>query len=381
MIALMVPSENSLGNPLPPGHQGWGRPRASAAGGILLLTPPVSAIGGIATHSDVLQASMPEVRIFDQWWPFRERSGSKSLRTAGHVGALARLEARIRLNRPQSVHLQVSERGIRRDVMHARIARRSGVPVVAHLHGEFGDPASLSALMDLVAVADAFIVLDDATRDMVVKSAEVGSAPRVAVIPNPVHPRFVEAPARAAPEGQGTVRLFCPALIGELKNQRGILSAVDECALRGIDVRASFAGRWDPALSRAERMAIETHARAEIVGVLRGDDLIREYDRADALVLFSRTEGEPMAVLEAMCRRLPVIASDVGAVRLLVPDVVPNAIVDPGDTSRLADVVADLAARSTEERRCMTNRERVLTLRSPEAHVQAIREVHERVRT
>lgn len=352
--------------------------------GVLLITPPLTAIGGIATHSSVLTASMPEVRVFDQWWPFRERAGSRAARWSGHLAALVRLAAVMTRHRPPSVHLQVSERGIRRDIVQARIARRAGAAVVAHLHSEFPDPASHDALAHLTSAVDAVIVLDEATQEKVVAVATTPGATRdVTVVANPVHPSFVDTPlpgatARAVDQ---ELRLFCPALIGELKNQAGILRALDLAAAEGVRSRLVMAGRWDPNLSAPERAAIEGHPRAEHLGVVRGDSLIREYDRADALVLFSRTEGEPMSVLEGLGRALPVLASDVGNVRSLVPSVEPNQIVQAGDTDGLAAAIVRLSQHTPGEGlRVMQNRRSILQTRSPSGHVEAIREVHRRAR-
>ncbi len=60
-------------------------------------------------------------------------------------------------------------------------------------------------------------------------------------------------------------------------------------------------------------------------------------DSADLFVLPSRTEGLPRALIEAMARGLPAIASRVGGVPALLPD---DALVEPGDAAALADAIA-----------------------------------------
>ncbi|HVW81492.1 MAG TPA: glycosyltransferase [Mycobacteriales bacterium] len=62
-------------------------------------------------------------------------------------------------------------------------------------------------------------------------------------------------------------------------------------------------------------------------------------DSADLFALPSRTEGMPRALLEAMARALPAVASRVGGVPELLD---PAALVEPGDARQLADTITRL---------------------------------------
>lgn len=65
---------------------------------------------------------------------------------------------------------------------------------------------------------------------------------------------------------------------------------------------------------------------------------------ADVFVLASvpRSEGMPTVILEAMACGLPVVATDVGAVREIVEDGVTGFVVAPEDRDALADAIARL---------------------------------------
>ena len=93
-----------------------------------------------------------------------------------------------------------------------------------------------------------------------------------------------------------------------------------EAAARGLPARLRFTGWLDAAAAAAELAA------------------------ADALVLPSHDEGLPLVILEALARRVAVIATPVGA----IPEVLQHGrtalLVLPGDVAGLAVAIADLAA-------------------------------------
>jgi glycosyltransferase involved in cell wall biosynthesis len=53
-------------------------------------------------------------------------------------------------------------------------------------------------------------------------------------------------------------------------------------------------------------------------------------------------DGIPNAIGEAMAMRLPVVSTDLPAIRELVSDGVNGSIVPPGDAASLADAIAHL---------------------------------------
>lgn len=71
-------------------------------------------------------------------------------------------------------------------------------------------------------------------------------------------------------------------------------------------------------------------------------DVTRVLAALDVFVLSSDTEGLPMAVIEAMAAELPVVATDVGAVRELVREGVNGHLAPRGSDEALAARVLDL---------------------------------------
>jgi phosphatidyl-myo-inositol dimannoside synthase len=126
-----------------------------------------------------------------------------------------------------------------------------------------------------------------------------------------------------------------------------LLSATAILLRRGLDVQVRLVGdgRLQPQLmSLATELGIGE--RTIFVGqVPTGPAVWEELDRADVFVLPSRTEGLPRALIEAMARKLPCVASDVGGVRELLPtdDLCPAS--DPVALSVLLETVLGDAGR------------------------------------
>lgn len=118
-----------------------------------------------------------------------------------------------------------------------------------------------------------------------------------------------------------------------------------------------------PLRGRLEALARDSGARVEFLGLVAADDLLREYQAADLVVLPSRElEAFGLIILEALACGTPVIATRRGAApeilgpldeRLLIPSDEPQAIADallgpglafarePGSRERCRDYAVD----------------------------------------
>ncbi len=98
--------------------------------------------------------------------------------------------------------------------------------------------------------------------------------------------------------------------------------------------------------------------RVEFVGPVA--DPTSHYARFTAFVLSSRTEQMPIAMLEAMACGLPVVATDVGDVRAILPIEASDCIVPAADPVALAGALQRLVADAALRRRLgAANRARV----------------------
>jgi phosphatidylinositol alpha-1,6-mannosyltransferase len=116
-----------------------------------------------------------------------------------------------------------------------------------------------------------------------------------------------------------------------------LLEALGRLRRGGASVRLTVVGggRLLPELQAyARRHRIESDVT--FAGQLDRDGVRRSLDAAHLFVLPSLTEGLPRALLEAMARGLPAIASQVGGVPELLP---PDCLVPPGDAEALGQKI------------------------------------------
>lgn len=171
-------------------------------------------------------------------------------------------------------------------------------------------------------------------------------AAKIRIIPNGVPAaRFpvVDAARRSAARARlGLVAgeqlaLYLGSLISE-KNAAGAIEAVAGVSDLGLVIAGV-----GPERPRLEALAQEVApGRVRFVGAVR--DPADVLAVADVLVLPSLTEGMPAVLIEAGLSGLPVVATDVGAVREVVVDGETGLVVHPGDPTALSRALRDVLA-------------------------------------
>jgi glycosyltransferase involved in cell wall biosynthesis len=140
-------------------------------------------------------------------------------------------------------------------------------------------------------------------------------------------------------------RVFNVLLVGSLqqlyKGPDVLLRAVAVNVKLGLDLRLTILGegRHRPEM---ERLALQLGLgeRVRFAGLLPAGDPVRELmDESDLFVLPSRAEGQGRALLEAMARGLPCVASAVGGIPELLA---PEDLVPPGNVEALAEKVSEV---------------------------------------
>lgn len=232
----------------------------------------------------------------------------------------------------------------------ARIPAVSFVPMAHRIRTL--RPSPVSWLQDGVnrfwySVPRAFIATSDRMKQMLVREHGV-PAGRVAVAeygPGPAPPATADRATLRAKFGFSSERAV--GTIGRVefrqKGQDFLIRAVARHREELSGYRFAIAGDG-PDLPAAERM-IRAFGVGDLVRCLPWQDEPSDlYAALDVLLIPSRYEGMPLVMLEAMARRLPVLAADVDG----MADVLPGECrFRPGDAQDMADRLRALREKAT----------------------------------
>jgi glycosyltransferase involved in cell wall biosynthesis len=242
-----------------------------------------------------------------------------------------------RATRPDVVQVHLSHRGsFVREGAIAALAARLGIPVVLSLHGSdlpVFAPEHPRLCRSVFRQADEILVLGEELAALVRHYTPDAA---VTLVANPVD--LVDAPPGPAAE---PVALFG----GEISTRKGVdvlLAAWPDVRRRCPQARLVLAGPAHPSLDLSQSLPDGLPDGVTWLGALPHAEFLTRLEQARLLVLPSRLEAMPIAILEAMARAVPVVATSVGA----VPDTVGDGgtIVEPGDAPPLAEALVGLLA-------------------------------------
>jgi len=249
----------------------------------------------------------------------------------------------------------------------ARLAGLKHRFLAVHSTGLWGKGSSFSRSDRLVLGSfERIIALADAHAAHLVRRERIEER-KIRIIPNGVDTeRF--RPIGSEEERAGRRKAigipasrFVAAIVAALrpeKNHGMLFAAADLIRARRDDFLYLVVGDG-PEAEALRRRARELRLEHAVRFLGRREDVADVLSAADALVLCSHgvVETFPLAVLEAMSSGLPVVATDVGAVREMLRDGEEGRIVAPGDASGLAGALLALAD-APEERAEMGRRGR-----------------------
>jgi glycosyltransferase involved in cell wall biosynthesis len=245
------------------------------------------------------------------------------------------------------LHVHVSERlSFPRKGLFLALAKSFRVPVVMHLHGaDFCDwyralsPTRQMRVAAMLKRCERIICLGEFWRSFVVE--EIGiQAERIDVLHNAVPWPKIVLKRTSSP----VCRFLFLGVVGERKGVPTLLDALAAPALRDASWHCVFAGNGGVAAAQQRATVLGLADRTTFLGWINEEEARRQLAQADVMVLPSRNEGLPMAILEAMSFGCAVVATPVGAITDAIHDGETGLIVPVGESAALAEALAQLVA-------------------------------------
>ena len=148
------------------------------------------------------------------------------------------------------------------------------------------------------------------------------------------------------------LRLVCVARLARHKGIDVLLEAMAILRHDEVSVQLLIAGEG-PERSALERLSEQRGVGSAItfLGNVDHSRIPELWQTADIAVLPSRTEGLPLAALEAMAHSIPVVATRVGGIPEVIRDGENGLLVESGDASALAQALKRLATNPALSRR------------------------------
>lgn len=235
------------------------------------------------------------------------------------------------------------------DVEAALLSSRN--PLVALIHHPLAFETGLDAeqaatLKDseraALVHASAVVVTGDTSLDILMREYDVARE-RITVIVPGTDRRIVQRSPRPA---NAPVRLLAVGSVIPRKGYDVLVAALGD--LKALPWQLTIAGdatRDLDALLRL-RAGVEAFAlsdRVAVPGAVSDAQLAELYANADVFVLASLFEGYGMVFGEAIAQGLPIVATDVGAARALIPSDA-GILVPPGDAAALREALQSVIA-------------------------------------
>jgi glycosyltransferase involved in cell wall biosynthesis len=308
--------------------------------------------GGGTTH---VLSLMRDLMGLEHEVHFVSQQDSYILRQAREMGAHAqgvnfffsRLDARVPLRLSRIV------RHVRPDLIHAHGSRagfflscsgaRDLAPVVYTVHGyhfphkpSWVRPLAWLAERKATRMASELVLVSDHDRMICERFGLSRERGKGIVIYNGIEDIASNRASR--------VILRCVGFLGRVESQKDPLLFVETLRLlakHGYYGKMIGGGAMEgQVIDLIRRYELEEHIR--VTGALPRAEALREISEVGCILFPSKWEGMPIALLEAMKLRIPVVASHVGGIPEIVEDKVSGLLFRDRDPRHIADAVMKL---------------------------------------
>jgi glycosyltransferase involved in cell wall biosynthesis len=326
------------------GHNTTVRDPAAACRSVLMVGTDPDGMGGVRA---VVRGYL-DGGLFERYrcvYVATHRAGSAWVKTTTALKAWLKVAVYLRKLDAPLVHVQTASRASfwRKSVV-CLMARWAGRPYLLHVHGgefmqfyeEESGPLAQRFIRSIFAHAALVIALSDEWGKRLLRVCPTAT---VEVLHNAV----------ALPDTAGLPRLADrdPTLLflGNLGRGKGTYDLVRAFALVAARFpRLKLVCGGVGCVEEVRQLATQLEIRDRVLcpGWLNPERKSAELASGTIFILPSYAEGMPMALLEAMSWRLPVIATPVGGIPQVVRNEVNGLLVAPGDIDGLAAAITRL---------------------------------------
>jgi glycosyltransferase involved in cell wall biosynthesis len=249
----------------------------------------------------------------------------------------------------------VHAHGYKADIYAYLALRGSGIPLVSTCHTWYDN----NMLVTLYGIADrlvlrhysAVVAVSNEVKERLLKAGV--HKDKIHLVRNGIDLRpFNNAPPSLR---NGTFSDHAPivGLVGRLSVEKGVDIFLHAAArvLRELPSTKFVVVGEGPDLDKLESLIDELKIRNSVSMLGRRDDMPSVYASLDIMVSASRQEGLPMAILEGMASKLPLIATAVGAVPTVVADGRTGVLLPPENPELLASAIVTLLRNPAERER------------------------------
>jgi glycosyltransferase involved in cell wall biosynthesis len=230
-----------------------------------------------------------------------------------------------------------------------RAARR-----ILFLHGIGTVRDTEEALKDRVDWLDGVLSVNQASADLVRRLLPAMTPERLAILPLPLNPRplATQAPNWGA---RPLVLGYCGRLMRQHKRVDRLPAFCTHLDSLKVDYRMEVLG--DGPESTWLKRQLAGNPRVTLHGRKQGDEYWKSLGQWDGIVFFSDTEGQPVALLEALsCGVIPVFPRIGSGGDPYVEKVDERLLYEPGGIEQAARIVAALSSRPASDLETLRNR-------------------------
>jgi glycosyltransferase involved in cell wall biosynthesis len=249
----------------------------------------------------------------------------------------------------------VHAHGYKADLYAYFALRASGVPLVSTCHTWYDNDrkAFFYGVVDrliLRAYARVVAVSED-VRQRLLKSGV--KAKKISMIRNGIDLRPFDRASAVVKDELGWSACQVVGLVGRLSVEKGVdifLHAAARVLAHCPDAKFIVAGDG-PDRAKLDALIDELGIRGSVRMLGRRDDMPSLYASLDVMVSASRHEGLPIAILEGMASRLPLVATGVGEVPTVILDGHTGVLAPAENPELLAAAIIDLLRNPAKRER------------------------------